>query len=93
MSPPPAERRKYTVQIKASAKKEIAFLPSDVKLSVTKKIDALADEPRPNGCEKIKGAESTYRVRSGDYRVVYEVHDKVVTVTVVRVGHRREVYR
>ena len=93
MSRPPGERPNYTVQFKASAKKDIAALPTDVKLAVTKRIDALAEEPRPNGCQKIKGAEDAYRVRSGDYRIVYEIHDDVVSVTVIRVGHRREVYR
>jgi mRNA interferase RelE/StbE len=93
VSRPPGERPKYTVQFRASAKKDIAALPTDVTLGVTKKIDALADDPRPNGCQKIKGVEDTYRLRSGDYRIVYEIHDDVVSVTVIRVGHRREVYR
>ena len=93
MSRPPGERPKYTIQVKASAKKELAALPADVKLAVTKKIDAFADDPRPNGCEKLKGAEHTYRVRAGDYRIVYEIHKIVVSVTVIRIGHRREVYR
>jgi mRNA interferase RelE/StbE len=56
------------------------------------RIRALADDPRPPGCEKLSGLEQ-YRVRQGVYRIVYEIADKRLLVVVVRVGHRREVYR
>ena len=55
-------------------------------------IDALKDNPRPFGSEKLSGVEETYRIRVGDYRILYEVHDDVLLVLVVEVGHRREVY-
>jgi mRNA interferase RelE/StbE len=55
-------------------------------------IDKLPDNPRPSGCRKLKGAD-VYRIRVGDYRVVYEIHDDVLIVLVVRVAHRSEVYK
>ncbi len=68
----------YSVQIKDSAKKEIAALPTDVLRRVSDRIDELALDPRPSGCEKLRGAEDTYRLRVGDYRILYEVHDNGV---------------
>lgn len=56
-------------------------------------ITALEQDPRPSGCKKLRGATNTYRIRSGDYRVVYTIEDAELLVLVVRVGHRREVYR
>lgn len=56
-------------------------------------IDALAEEPRPSGVRKIRGADDLYRIRVGDYRVVYQVKDDVLVVLIIRVRHRRDVYR
>lgn len=56
-------------------------------------IDLLADQPRPPNCVALQGESGVYRVRVGDYRIVYEVFDQLLVVQVVRVGHRREVYR
>jgi mRNA interferase RelE/StbE len=53
----------------------------------------LANAPRPPGCEKLAGAEDLYRIRVGDYRIVYQIQDEVLRVLVVKIGHRREVYR
>jgi mRNA interferase RelE/StbE len=58
-----------------------------------RRIQALAAEARPPGCEKLSGSEDRYRVRQGRYRVVYHVDDPSLTVTVVKIGHRRDVYR
>lgn len=82
----------YSVQIKPSAVKELERLPDKVRRQIVKKILALADQPRPQGSEKLTG-EELYRIRQGDYRVLYEIHDAVLTVLVVRVGNRRDVYR
>ena len=59
---------------------------------VLARIEALQDDPRPPGCEKLSGLER-YRIRQGVYRILYEIADEVLTVVVVKVGHRREVYR
>jgi mRNA interferase RelE/StbE len=53
----------------------------------------LANDPRPAGCERLAGSESLYRIRVGDYRIVYQIQDEVLLVLVVKIGHRREVYR
>jgi mRNA interferase RelE/StbE len=83
----------YRVEVKASAVKEIAALPKRDQRRVVSAIDALADDPRPHGVRKLAGSENVYRVRVGDYRIVYQVFDDVLIVHVVRVGHRRDVYR
>jgi mRNA interferase RelE/StbE len=83
----------YTVEIKRSAAKELAALPADARRRVSAKIESLANDPRPPGCEKLAGEQNAYRVRTGDYRIVYEIRDTELIVTVIRIGHRREVYR
>jgi mRNA interferase RelE/StbE len=56
-------------------------------------MEGLADDPRPHGAKKLVGADRTYRIRVGDYRIVYEIGDEVLVVLVIRVAHRREAYR
>ena len=82
----------YKVLIKPSATKEIESLPRKDRVRVVKRIQSLGVEPRPPGCEKLSG-EDKLRLRQGNYRVVYSVHDAERSVLVVKVGHRREVYR
>ena len=82
----------YSIEIKRSAAKELAELPKQDRLRVIARIEQLAHDPRPSGSEKLSGQER-YRVRQGDYRILYEIHDHVLLVMVVRIGHRREVYR
>jgi mRNA interferase RelE/StbE len=82
----------YSVVIKRSAAKELEDVPRKDRLRVIERIQALASEPRPAGAEKLAGNDK-YRIRQGTYRVVYEIDDKVVVVTIVKVAHRREVYR
>jgi mRNA interferase RelE/StbE len=82
----------YRVLITRSAEKEIERLPDGVRRLVVRRILALADDPRPHGSQKLSG-EDKYRIRQGDYRVVYTIEDAVVTVTVVRVAHRSDAYR
>jgi mRNA interferase RelE/StbE len=69
-------------------------LHAPVRAKLTAIIDALADDPRPAGCQKLAGSAKLFRVRAaGVYRIVYEVRDDVLTVVVIRLGHRRDVYR
>lgn len=82
----------YSVLITRSAEKEIDHLPVGIRRLVVRRIFALADDPRPHGSQKLTG-EDKYRIRQGDYRVVYTIEDAVVTVTVVHVAHRSDVYR
>lgn len=82
----------YKIEIKKSAAKEIENLPSTILKRVISHIQELSDDPRPNGCKKLSGDEK-YRLRVGDYRILYEIQDEIVTVYVVKVAHRKEVYR
>ena len=82
----------YKVFIKPSAVKELESVPRKDRVRLARKIQSLASEPRPAGCEKLSGLER-YRIRQGNYRIVYEIQDERLVVIVVKVGHRREVYR
>jgi mRNA interferase RelE/StbE len=81
------------VDFSKKAAKEFAALPRKTQQQLKPKIDALADDPRPSGVKKLSGSEDVYRIRAGDYRVVYEIHDNELIVFLVKVAHRREVYR
>ena len=83
----------YTVSVVPSVAKDIRALDDDTKRRVARVIDALADSPRPHGVEKLKGEDNIFRVRVGDYRIIYQISDRQLIVLVVRVRHRREVYR
>lgn len=82
----------YRIEVRLSAVKELEAIPQKDLARVTGRIQTLADTPRPPGCEKLSGQER-YRLRQGDYRILYEVDDSRRSVTVVKVGHRREIYR
>lgn len=83
----------YRIEIKRSAAKEIrAIGRKRDRQRVVARIEALASDPRPPGCTKLSGREA-YRIRQGAYRIVYTIADDVLTVEVVAVGHRRDVYR
>ena len=83
---------KYKIVIKKSAAKELDKLPKKELKLVSNKIKDLASEPRPVGCEKLSG-QDRYRIRQGNYRVIYSIDDIVRVVAVVKIAHRREVYR
>lgn len=84
---------RYEVLIKSSARKELEAVGSKKdRQRIVRAILRLADDPRPLGCRKLSGRDK-YRVRCGDYRVVYSIQDVVLVVTIVKVGRRRDVYR
>ena len=82
----------YSVRIKRSAAKELEAIPLKDRRRIVSRIKALHIEPRPSGCEKLSGEEK-YRLCQGDYRILYEIADRELIVTVVRIGNRRDVYR
>ena len=82
----------YSLLIKPSAVKELEALPTKDRRKIITRIEELASAPRPHGCEKLSGLEQ-YRVRQGNYRVVYSIDDDARVVLVVKIGHRRDVYR
>ena len=83
----------YEVQFSARALKELEKLPRQEQQRIVIRAEHLAINPHPPGSQKVHGRRELFRVRIGDYRVVYDVQDDVLTVMVVRVGHRRDVYR
>jgi mRNA interferase RelE/StbE len=82
----------YRLDIGAAAQKEIDALPDAVLPRVNDRIRSLAYQPRPAGCTKLKGYKDLWRVRAGDWRVLYIIDDQVKCVNIVRIKHRREVY-
>ncbi|OGS00006.1 MAG: hypothetical protein A2V88_11335 [Elusimicrobia bacterium RBG_16_66_12] len=83
----------YQVEFTPSAARAFKKLPGPIQSRIAPKIDTLAINPRPHGVEKMVGNENRYRVRVGEYRVVYVISDGPRLVTVAVIGHRREVYR
>lgn len=82
----------YKLLIKPSAVKELEAIPGEDRRRIIRRIESLVADPRPPSCEKLSG-EDKYRVRQGDYRIIYLVSDESREVTVFKIGHRREVYR
>ncbi len=82
----------YSIQIKKSAQKEIKALPSSEKHRIIAKIQSLAENPRGPDCKKLS-VQERYRVRVGVYRILYEIHDNFLIIMIIRVAHRKDVYR
>jgi mRNA interferase RelE/StbE len=82
----------YSVEVKPTARKELEALPDNVPGRVVRKLEALAETPRPAGCKKLKGYKDHWRVRVGHWRVVYIIDDAAKVASVTRIAHRREVY-
>jgi mRNA interferase RelE/StbE len=83
---------KYSVELKVSARKELERLPAKLTQRIFPKLEGLASEPRPAGCKKLKGGQREWRIRVGDYRVVYTIDDEKLLISVMRIRHRSEVY-
>jgi mRNA interferase RelE/StbE len=84
---------KYKIVFLPVARKELVSLPYEIQKRIDKKIIALADNPRPHDVKALHGEKKLYRVRVGDYRIIYNIEDKIITVIIVRVKHRKDVYR
>jgi mRNA interferase RelE/StbE len=82
----------YKIELRREAQKALDKLPKNDFEAVVKAIKDLGQYPRPRGIEKIKGA-GLWRIRQGDYRVVYSIQDATKTIIIVRLGHRRDIYR
>jgi len=83
----------YTISLVSSAERDLRKVDRQVVPRIAAAIDALADEPRPRGCRKLAGSLHTYRIRVGDYRVIYRVDDGARAVVVQRVRHRKDAYQ
>jgi mRNA interferase RelE/StbE len=82
----------YEVKFASGATKDLRGLPKATVKLILKRIQALANNPRPSGAVKLAGQE-TYRVRQGDYRILYQIFDRMLVVDVIQIGHRSDVYR
>ena len=85
--------RTYRVEVAPAAIRQLRKLEPSARRRVQAAIDLLADDQRPPGAKRLAGGQGEWRVRTGDYRIVYEIHDQVMCVLVVALGHRREIYR
>ena len=83
----------YRIEVKPQAEKALARIPHPHRRRIARAIDALAHNPRPAGSAKLAGSDDAYRIRVGDYRIVYQVLDKVLIVYIIRVAHRKDIYR
>jgi mRNA interferase RelE/StbE len=83
---------RYSVELTSAAAKQVRKLDGAARARVLRALAQLADEPRPSGVKKLVGTDNAWRIRVGDYRVIYEINDGVVVVVVFRVAHRRDVY-
>lgn len=86
-------QRRYYVKTMPEAAIGLAGLPKRDGLRTARRIEALETDPRPRGCRKLRGTDDLYRIKSGDYRVIYWVSDDPPLVTITDVGHRRDIYR
>ena len=83
----------YRVEFAAAALRQLRKLDRVAQRRVQAAVELLAGEPRPSGAKKLVGGDGEWRVRAGDYRIIYEIHDGILLVLVVAVGHRRDIYR
>lgn len=83
---------RYQVILPKSVQKELDRLPDDIVKRILARLTGLETNPRPPDVKKLKGRDA-WRIRIGDYRVIYEIHDRVLQIIVITVGHRREIYR
>lgn len=90
---PLSPERVYRIELRPAARRSLAALPRDAQARIASALDSLTTQPRPPGVTKLRGPEGFYRIRVGDYRIVYAIEDDLLLVLVVRVAHRREVYR
>jgi mRNA interferase RelE/StbE len=83
----------YQVELSPAAQRQLAKLPHEEQARLALAVKSFAVEPRPPGSKKLKGQANTYRLRVGKYRILYDVYDRVLWVMILKVGHRKEVYR
>lgn len=82
----------YSITFARSARKEFESLPAPIVQRIFSKIEALAENPRPSGCKKLKGSQDLWRIRIGEFRVIYSIFDATIQIEIIAVRHRREAY-
>ena len=83
----------YRVEVAPAAVRQLRKLDTSARRRIQAAIELLADQPRPSGAKKLLGGDGEWRARTGDYRIIYEIHDHVLLVLVIAVGHRRDIYQ
>ncbi len=88
-------KKKYKIEYNKKYLKDLEKIPPVFRKNIREKISSLMVDPRPDGCKKFQGSKKIllYRIRCGDYRIVYAINDDVLLVLVIEIGHRREIYR
>jgi len=82
----------WDLQIERRAQKALKKISNPYKTNLIQAIDRLSDNPRPDGCNKLKGSESLWRIRVNDYRIVYQIKDEHLLILIIRIGHRKDIY-
>lgn len=82
----------YRIKWRPSTKKDLKRISKSEALKIIEAVEALSVNPRPSGVKKLFGSEFTYRIRKGNYRIIYEIHDETIVIEVVKVGHRKDIY-
>jgi mRNA interferase RelE/StbE len=83
----------YQIEWRKSTKRDLKSIPSQQVERIVSTVTALANDPRPSGCTKLSGSDCAYRIRIGDYRVIYEIFDNKLLIEIVRAAHRKDIYR
>ena len=83
----------YEIEVSSTAEKQLRKLSQKDQISILKRIQELSGEPRPNHSRKLRGQKNLYRVRVGNYRILYSIEDRRLTIIILKVGRRRDVYR
>ncbi len=83
----------YQIEWKNSARKELKKLPPDIIRKIIYAVESLAENPQPPNCRKLVGSEQTWRIRVGDYRIIYNIFSSILIIEIVRVAHRKDAYR
>ncbi len=83
----------YSIVFKKSAEKDLDKIPNLYYNAIISKIKQLANNPHPNGCKKLVGRDDLWRVRAGDYRIIYCIKDEILIIEVINIGHRKDVYK
>lgn len=83
----------YRIEFLKTAQKELSKLPRDIQKKIALAIDSLKLNPYPNNVKKLKGSEGRFRIRVGDYRIIYKIENKNLIILIVKVGHRRDIYQ
>ena len=83
----------YTIKFKPAAARKLLKFPKPIQVKLARKIDSLTINPYPQGTKKLKGSDDLHRLRVGDYRIIYQVKNDQLLILVVKIGHRKEIYR